>query len=50
MKAKFWPCGGESKLGCGCEMWRHMGRVLSYARGKRAVFCLKCERKIKEEK
>lgn len=46
MKPKFWPCGGDSGLGCGCEVWGHMGRVLRYARGKRAVFCERCADKI----
>lgn len=45
----FWPCGGDTGLGCGCECWSLVPHVLQIKLpGKRtqgAVFCSKCAKK-----
>ena len=48
MKAVSWKCGEKSGLGCGIECGGPSSQVLKYAKGKRAVFCGNCVKKIKE--
>ena len=48
MKARVsWKCGEKSGLGCGIECGGPSSQVLK-VKGKKAVFCGNCVKKIKE--